>query len=80
MAKLKAGEGVVTLTLDNQLKSGLDSAKGMFESWGKGVMALGASVAAAGAVVTAPFLQGLSVFSAWRSSVRTGMRDPWPLV
>jgi hypothetical protein len=75
-SSIAAGRGHVTLgTQDGPFQKGLANAKKDFQAWGKGIAAIGISVAAAGAAVTAPFLAGLAVFTTWGSEMRSGMRQ-----
>lgn len=73
---IELGRGHVTLgTNDAPLKSGLESAKALFQSWGKQIGILGASVAAVGASISAPFLYGLNTFASWGAEVRSTIRE-----
>lgn len=74
-ASIEAGRGHVVLTTQNMLKNGLDEAAATFKAWGQSIMAVGASIAAAGALVSAPFLKGLETFGAWGKEVTSTMRQ-----
>ena len=69
------GGGYVSLGVDRgPLDKGLEAAKASFQTWGKGIAALGAAIASAGVAVAAPFLSGLSDFISWGSEMRNTMR------
>lgn len=73
---IEAGKGHVTLaTEDSALQKGLADAKRRFEVWGKDIAKVGAVIAGMAAVITAPFLGGLSVLSNWAGEVKTAMRE-----
>lgn len=74
-SRIKAGAGYVELgTDDSKLVKGLDAAASRFKQFGSYVASIGAGIAAAGAAITAPFINGLSAFSAWGSEMTSTMR------
>ena len=75
-SSIEAGRAHVSLGTDaSALEKGLDAASAKFKAWGKGIMSLGAGITAAAALITAPFLYGLSVFSDWGKEVTTASRE-----
>jgi hypothetical protein len=72
---IKAGQGHVTVSLDKSaLEKGLDEAQKRVQQFASQMATAGASIAAAGAVITAPFYKGLSVFSDWGKEVSQASR------
>ena len=60
---IKAGEGFVSLFLDDgPLRRGLDLAAVRMKTWGKGLMALGAGIAATGFALAAPLAAAVAQF------------------
>jgi hypothetical protein len=74
-SSIEAGRGHVTLGVNDQLTAGLAAAQQTFQNFGKTIAFAGAGIAAAGASITAPFLHGLGVFSAWGSEMTSTMRQ-----
>lgn len=73
---IEMGRGHVSLaTNQTALEAGLAAAKQKFQAWGRGIASIGAGIAAGGAAITAPFLHGLSVFTAWGDEMRQTMRQ-----
>ena len=72
---IEAGRGHVTLGVDHgPLVKGLQAAKEKVMSFGRNIAIIGASISAVGAVITAPFIHGVTVFADVGSAL-VDMRD-----